>query len=815
MNYLIVHGHFYQPPRENPWVEHLEIQDSAAPYHDWNERITFECYGPNAMARIVDDRNRIIKIINNYEYISFNFGPTLLSWMAKFHPDVYEDIIRADAVSIKRFGGHGNAVAQVYNHIIMPLATQQDKITQVVWGIEDFRYRFGRAPEGMWLAETAVDNATLRVLAGAGIAYTILAPHQARRVRRLGSTVWEDVSDGSVDISRPFLCRLGDGKVINIFFYHGSISRDVAFNRLLESGCHYLGRMMEHFAPIQGKGPALLCLATDGETYGHHHKFGEMALAYAIHLALKNKELTLTNFGQFLAKFPPQYEVEIEENTSWSCAHGLGRWSEDCGCKFNGQYHQKWRRPLREAMDWLKRRLDTIFEQEGRKYFRDPWKVRNEYITCLLTPSNSVQTTFLNRVTGKNLTEADFTAALSLLEMQRYAMYMYTSCGWFFDDIAGLESSQVIAYADRSIDLAEGFGAKGLREEFLAGLAQAPSNDPAYGTGRDVDEKLVAPHRVDPEEVAGQFAIETVLEGLGNGDRLYCFDIKKEEHMRRENAGAVLSLGQVAITDRRTIDKHRLLYAAVYQGGHEITCHTCRVTPERQFKALKDSLIEPFKTLSFSVLENRMEAFFKSPVMSLGRMPVGPRRRAVLKIALQDFEELKETFRQLYIQNKDLMAFLKNLDVPVPEYFVSIAGAVYVDDLAYRLNEFMNAPKGTGRLDWSNIEAANEELKPWGPGRHLFRLGKSLTEVCERCLEDLKPPLDLAMVEDIHRVLDLAGGLNVELNYWRIQNFYRRAMIRLEKSGGAIQPLPPSPEADRSFSGLGHRLGFLLVDEKE
>src|SRR5262249_23746878 len=248
MGYLCIHGHFYQPPRESPWLEAIELQESAHPYHDWNERVAAECYARNAASRILDDNKRIVRITNNYSKISFNFGPTLLSWIEGKDQALYQAILEADAVSSKTFSGHGSALAQCYNHPIMPLANERDKLTQVVWGISDFQHRFGREPEGMWLPETAVDLSTLEILAKLGIKFTILAPSQARRVRKIGGRTWRETCNGRIDPTMSYLVRLPSGRTISIFFYDDPISRAVAFERLLTNGEQFAQRLLGAFS---------------------------------------------------------------------------------------------------------------------------------------------------------------------------------------------------------------------------------------------------------------------------------------------------------------------------------------------------------------------------------------------------------------------------------------------------------------------------------------------------------------------------------------------------------------------------------------
>ncbi len=366
-NYICIHGHFYQPPRENPWLEDIELQDSAYPYHDWNERISAECYGPNAASRIFDGIGYITKIPNNYADISFNFGPTLLAWLEQKAPEVYANILQADQISQRRFSGHGSALAQGYNHMIMPLANQRDKYTQVLWGIRDFQYRFQRQPEGMWLPETAVDLETLDIMAELGIKFTILAPRQASRVRPLDQDDWEDVNGEHIDPTRAYLQRLPSGRTINLFFYDGPISKAVAFEGLLDRGEHLAERLLGAVS-AERQWPQLIHIATDGETFGHHHKQGEMALSYALDYIKANAEVKLTNYGEYLEKHPPIMEVEIFENSSWSCIHGVERWRKDCGCNsgMHNGWHQGWRQPLREALDWLRDNLAILYEKQAK-----------------------------------------------------------------------------------------------------------------------------------------------------------------------------------------------------------------------------------------------------------------------------------------------------------------------------------------------------------------------------------------------------------------------------------------------------------------
>ncbi|HYB52510.1 MAG TPA: DUF3536 domain-containing protein, partial [Thermoanaerobaculia bacterium] len=476
--YVCVHGHFYQPPRESPWLEAIEVQDSAYPYHDWNERVTAECYAPNAHSRILDDRERIASIVNNYARISFDFGPTLLSWLEQKSPDVYAAVLTADRESRDRFSGHGSALALPYNHMILPLANRRDRRTQVLWGIHDFTRRFGRAPEGMWLPETAVDVETLDALAELGIRFTILAPHQALRARPLGGR-WSDVAGGKIDTTVPYRVSLSSGRALDVFFYDEGISRDVAFGGLLHSGQRFAARLKAAF-PAEGDGPRLVHLASDGETYGHHHPHGDMALAFALASIEAGEDVALTNYAEFLEKRPPEDEVEIREFTSWSCAHGVERWRAGCGCATGTHpgWSQAWRGPLREALNGLRDAVTVPFEEKGRDLLRDPWAARDEYAAVVLDRSPGNVERFLQAQAARPLEPEERVAARKLLELQRHAMLMFTSCGWFFDDVSGIEAVQVLQYAGRVVQLAEDLFGGSFEGPFLDALARARSNRP-------------------------------------------------------------------------------------------------------------------------------------------------------------------------------------------------------------------------------------------------------------------------------------------------------------------------------------------------
>lgn len=607
--YVVIHGHFYQPPRENPWIEQIEVELSAHPYHDWNARITAECYGPNGAARIYDSQRRILEIINNYEYISFNFGPTLLSWLENHAPLTYRAVLEADRQSLARLG-HGNALAQAYNHAILPLASPRDRQTQVIWGLKDFEHRFQRPAAAMWLPETAVNYATLATLVDQGMKFVILSPHQARRVRPLTGGPWEPVQAHTLDTTRAYRCFLPEEtgepatrRYIEVFFYNGAVAADVSFGDLLSDSTRLTARLVEPFSPTSLR-PQILTVATDGENYGHHKKFGELALAHAVAQALPQKGFHLSNYAAFLELAPPKMEVELYlgpqgEGSSWSCPHGVGRWQSNCGCATGGppHWHQRWRRPLRSAFDFLSERLGVIFEAEGQQYFRNPWAARNAYIEVLLERTPQVIGEFFSREGAPQLSKKDWVPALKLLEMQRHALLMYTSCGWFFADLAGLETLQVMEYAARALQLGQRFTPEPLEPPFLERLERAVSNIPEEGTGRDLYLKRVKPAVVDFPKVANQWAISWLKDRQRQcPTRVYHYRAEPVEHEERDQGSMALAAGLLRLTSGITLQSRTLAFFTVFLGSYLYRTQVLENPAAQKFKTLKKELFKVLET---------------------------------------------------------------------------------------------------------------------------------------------------------------------------------------------------------------------------
>jgi len=577
--YICIHGHFYQPPRENPWLETVETQDSAAPYHDWNERVCAECYAPNGAARVVNSKNKIIRIVNNYARMSFNFGPTLMSWLSENAARTYRMILDGERQSRRTNMGHSSAMAQVYNHIIMPLANRRDRITQIRWGILDYKKHYGALPEGMWLAETAADTETLELLAQHGVKFTILAPNQCKRVRPLKDgldddlvTSWSTPLERSVDSTHPYLVRFESGDSIAVFFYNGQTSRAIAFEGLLNSGEAFAARLKAGFKDHDE--PQLVSVATDGESYGHHHRHGEMALAWAVRLLERDKTVKLTNYASFLEQFPPKWECEIVDDSSWSCAHGVERWRSNCGCNTRSDWSQEWRTPLRKALDELRDAIAPLTESEGAKLFKDVWEARNGYIDVILSRQSDTEERFFEEYGAHPLSAEERVRALQLMETQRHAQLMYTSCGWFFDDIGGIETVQVIAYAGRVIQLArELFGddIAAVETAFVARLKEAKSNVASTGDGAKIYSQKVAPMELDLEQVAAHYAISSVFSSFADETELYCYRVHRISYEIYTSGRGRLALGRAHIASVLTNKQQSFSFAVLHFGDQNIT----------------------------------------------------------------------------------------------------------------------------------------------------------------------------------------------------------------------------------------------------
>ncbi len=781
--YLCIHGHFYQPPRENPWLEAIERQDSAFPYHDWNARIEAECYGPNAVSRILDNRGRIRELVNNYERISFNIGPTLLHWMEDHAPVTYQAVLDADRRSLERFSGHGSALAQVYNHIIMPLANDRDRRTQVIWGLRDFEHRFGREPEGMWLAETAADIPTLEALAEQGIRFTILAPHQAEAIRPLAGLApaapvsdagereepaseagWEDVTGAKIDPTRPYLCKLPSGREITLFFYDGPVSRAVAFEGLLRSGDTFAARLMDMFQADRDRAQ-LGHIATDGETYGHHHRYGDMALARALQSIEERRDVKLTNYGEFLEKHPPEHEVRIVESTSWSCSHGVDRWQANCGCNTGGhpEWTQEWRAPLRDALDWLRDELAGRYEAAASEYVEDPWAARDDYIDVILDRDPDSIDSFLEKHAPRALEAEERVRLTKLLELQRHALLMYTSCGWFFDELSGIETVQVIEYAGRVIQLAEDVLDYRVEEPFLQELQDARSNIPAQADGRAIYDRAVRGSRVDLSEVGAHFAISSLFGEPSEQTREYCYNIEVSDVDLRQAGRARLATGLITVMSRVTKELAVLSYGVLHLGDHTIHAGVRPHAGQEQFSAMRDEVSAPFEAAEFTDTIRALDRHFRNSTYNLRSLFHDQRRQVLDQIIESTLGDAESAYRQVYERNAPLMRFLHDLSIPMPPA-LSLAGEYVINTSLLR--EVSDPELDVGRVRTLLEDAGRREIMLDREG-----IGFAFQGTLEGMARELRrAPDDLVLLQRLEASTVLAKASPFKVNFWNLQN---------------------------------------------
>lgn len=807
---LVIHGHFYQPPRENPWTDNIEHQPGARPFSNWNERIHSECYRPNAYARVIDNYGRVERIVNNYSLINFNFGATLLAWLERFHPDTYARIIDADRESVRRRGGHGNAIAQGYHHAILPLCNERDLLTEIRWGMADFRYRFGREPESMWLPETACNNATLDALIDENLQYVILSPFQAERVRPVGSEIWLSVMDGQIDTSVPYLYRHTDdpARSLAIFFYDGHLAKAIAFDGALASS-HVLVDRFERAARAEPGG--IVHVATDGESYGHHFRFGDRCLAYALEVEAESRGFRVTNYGEFLARHRPEMEVEIKagpdgEGTAWSCAHGVGRWSRDCSCHAGAGdgWHQKWRAPLRLALNHIRDEAARGFAEQGGELFREPWRTRDAYIELLVAPTRD-RAEFLQRHAGRTLNGEEQRRALTLLELQRSSLLMFTSCGWFFNDISGIETVQVMKYAARALDFMDGLKLPDARPEFLELLAEAESNIRKLGNGADIFRQQVETTRVTPQRIAASLAISSLAgksEEVGEiaGHAFTLSDFQPEQHGR-----LALATGKLVLENISTGKSWDFAIAAMYFGDVDFYCVLKEFPGEAAFRGATKELHAQFRTGSVPALLRLMQEDFGPYDFGLEHLLPEGRQRIYEVVFGRMVERFSNEYEHLYEENRRNIEMLQQAGFLLPKELRAAAEFTITRRLESELDNYERQ---------NDTTAFREALRIAGEvAHHGYYLDRtSVRRKFENLiLKTVRAALlepESAHYEAALSLLEVANELNLQVNVDHAQEIVYEAMrtdrtlgkkiealgLKLELAPTSLRETRPTPE---------------------
>jgi alpha-amylase/alpha-mannosidase (GH57 family) len=753
--FICIHGHFYQPPRENPWLDEVEVQDSAYPYHDWNARVSAECYARNASARILDNNHRIVDIVNNYSKISFNFGPTLLSWMQDKEPEIYAAVLEADRLSQKHFSGHGSAIAQVYNHMIMPLANTKDKRTQIIWGIKDFESRFKRKPEGMWLAETAVDLESLDLMAEQEIKFTILASHQAKH----------NMSAANVDTRVPYRCNLPSGRQICIFFYDESIARGVAFEGLLNNGEQFAQRLTDDFN-TSNPNAQIVNIATDGESYGHHHKFGDMALAYCLHHIESNQLAQLTVYGEFLEKFPPTQEVEIVENSSWSCIHGVERWRSDCGCSTGGQtgWNQKWRASLRQSLDWLRDQISPLYETQMAAFTNDPWGARDRYIEVILDRSEENMGQFLLNIAGRPLKEDEKIKILKLLEMQTNAMTMYTSCGWFFNEVSGLETVQILKYAARAIQLAQDAAGVNLEEGFISRLAEVISNIPELKDGAHIYRAMVKPSIVDLLRVGAHYAMTSLFEQYASKTNMYSYTVQSEQYDLKDAGRLRLAVGRAMVRSNVTWEQAHICFAVLHLGDHNFIGGVDNLNAD-EFLKMHTLITHAFLESDTPGVIGGIKDYFKYHNYSLWHLFKEEQQKILNQVLSSTTDDIETSFRQIYDHHYPLMQIKNDISLPLPRMLMTVVEFV--------LNRDISTVLEAEDVDIKRFKQLVEEMKRWAFKRDQASFTFLASERTSTLMNQLsKHPDNIHLIEKVITILELLGQLSLDLDLWKAQNTY-------------------------------------------
>ncbi len=685
----------------------MEREESAKPYHDWNQRITEECYAPNAHARILDNQGYLRSIVNNYSLMSFNFGPTLLAWLQRHAPETYQAILEGDRVSMERYAGHGSAIAQVYNHIIMPLAATRDKETEIIWGIRDFTQRFGRQPEGMWLAETAVDYQSLDMMAKHGIQFTILSPDQVFRVRDPKDGQWSEKSSATLDTTRPYRILLSQGRSIAVYFYNAELSRAVAFEGLLNNGEYFAARLQQGFSSGATQNQ-LVNIATDGESYGHHHRFGEMALAYAMTAIEASPDVCLTNYAEFLSINPAVWVAEIHENTSWSCAHGVERWMGNCGCQtgMHPEWNQEWRTPLRQTMDYIHDTVTPLWLSSAQQWLKDPWAARDAYVDVILNRSPELISEFLSAHSLTSLSQRDEVKVLQLMELSRHLLLMYTSCGWFFDDIEGLEAVQTMKYAARAVQLAQVLFNADLFTTVTAILSHAVSNE-THDTGRRIWDEKVLPRQVDLAKVALHYSVMHVLtpEASAQTSSIYCYDVQTDQERVWHAGTTKMATGVVAVQSQITRESRLYHYGVLHLGDINVTAGVQAFQEPDRFERMVGELGAAFETTDFPEVIRLLDQFFKGHTNSLRHLFRDEQEVVTKQLVHQALQDALSYSHQIYEHNVSLMRFLKEMGQEIPEAFQAAASVSVRAELRKLL--------GAEPLRFDEIRRLIEEAKEW------------------------------------------------------------------------------------------------------
>ena len=756
---VCIHAHFYQPPREDPWLESVLGDATAAPCHDWNECVYEQCYKPNMAARLLDGSGHIVNINNNYRHISFNIGPTLHSWIAARAPLLAEGILKADREAHAALGA-GGAIAQAYNHMIMPLSSGMDKRTQVRWGAADFMSRYGRKPEGMWLPETAVDTASLEALAAEGIKFTILAPHQCAFVRPPGRDWIKTPGGDGLDVTRPYFATLPSGRKITLIFYCGGIAQDIAFGGLLHNGDFFAESLLSKL-PRDGE-PRMLTVATDGESYGHHHRFGEMALARAAQVLYNSADVTLTNIAAFLRSYPARWECRISERTSWSCAHGVERWRSNCGCHTGGEawWDQSWRKPLRDALDHIRDAIDETYEHQLNPLCDSPWELRDDAIELYLDDLTGLSADDVRAKKRAFLAARCAAAAdrrvMTLLEAQRMRMFMYTSCGWFFNDISGIETRQILAFAIRAIELTRAVSGVDLEPDFLNALRRARGNTDELRTGFDVVTKTVFPNRRSVRDIAAMASL------MKAGRDFYTFKISRDVKVYQA-ANIEMEVAGEEVLDARTLESWRGGAMVMASGGLDDVCRLSeKDVPNRS------EVLETFCTGDIFSITRYAEQNFEFGPWRFADLTIDDKRKIADERTRSAEREHAEYARTILHENQRMLVQLNLMKVESTPFLASAGKLVY----SRKMEELRDGAKSILDLltPGSELESLMSEALSMGIDPFVSELAPGMEVAFYDNLVAADERDDENAFAELLKLWKRVRALGINIDKWRLQN---------------------------------------------
>jgi hypothetical protein len=647
----------------------------------------------------------------------------------------------------------------------------------------------------MWLAETAVDIESLELLAKHKVKFTILAPRQAAAVREIGTKDWHPVNVASLDTRRPYLCHLPSGNTIVLYFYDGEISQGVAFSGLLNDGRKFAHRLLDAFADDTPGEPQLIHIATDGETYGHHHKHGEMALAYCLDYIEHQKTSRLTNYGEYLEKFPPLMEAQIHENSSWSCVHGIERWRDDCGCNSGGTpgWNQQWRKPLREAMDWLRDELAVLYEKEASKFIKDPWKARDEYINVILRRNDDTIRKFMREHCHVDVEQK---RVLRLMEVQRNAMLMYTSCGWFFDELSGIETTQIMQYACRAIQLMTQITENNLEEEFLKRLEAAISNVPNLGNGRNIYNKFVIPSRTNLQRVGMHYAVASIFEEDPESFPVFNYTTQNEVFIRKEAGEQRLVLGVTRVKSNVTRSEKRFAFAVIYMGQHNIIGNISLDMEDERFYTMQLQMIQAFDEGRLGDIIGLMQTYFGPEKYTIWQLFQDEKRKVFSLITQQSMRDLEESLRRIYNRDYPLVNALANSDTPIPN--------AYRTTFEYILNADLIRCFLVDKINIRQVERIMNELAKWDlaiedTGKVERLAGESIFKELKRIRAEGD---NHKRIERLNRLFPLLRKFNISPKLYKTQNLYFEISVDNREHNGH------SPEWLKHFNTLGDNLGI-------